>query len=93
MEDFEMQELLCGSVYHKNYVHCMMNRVALMYNWCSDPDALNCVNDLMFYRKYGKCDAIIFIEPIDGTDLVCVFVMRPEELEMYHAQNELQLQG
>lgn len=81
MEDFEMQELLCGSVYHKNYVHCMMARVALMYNWCSDPDALKCQSSAEFYREYGKHDAIIYTEPVEGTDLVCVFVMKPEELD------------
>lgn len=80
MEDFEMQELLCGSVYHKDYVYNAMNRAATMYNWCSDPRAIECSSSDMFYRKYGQYDAIIYCEPIEGTDLVCVFVMTPEQL-------------
>lgn len=81
MEDFEMQELLCGSVYHKDYVHTAMGRAALMYNWCSDPRAVNCESSEKFYELWGNYDAIIYCEPIEGTDLVCVFVMKPEELD------------
>lgn len=81
MEDFEMQELLCGSVYHKDYVRVAMKRVALMYNWCADPSAIECSSSYEFYRKYGQYDAIIDCEPIEGTDLVCVFIMKPEELD------------
>lgn len=81
MEDFEMQELLCGSVYHKDYVNYAMNRAALMYNWCSDPRATECQSSAEFYERFGKCDAIIYCEPIEGLDLVCVFTMKPEELD------------
>ncbi len=81
MEDFEMQELLCGSVYHKDYAHIAMQRAAKMYNWCSDPSAIKCSNADLFYYLYGQYDAIIYCEPIEGTDLVCVFVMKPEELD------------
>lgn len=81
MEDFEMQELLCGSVYHKDYVNNAMNRAALMYNWCSDPRAPECQSSAEFYERFGKCDAIIYCEPIEGLDLVCVFIMLPEELD------------
>lgn len=87
MEDFEMRELLCGSVYHKDYVQVMMERVAIMYNWCADADALNCWSAAMFYHEYGDYDAIIYTEPVEGTDMVCVFVMSPEELEKYHVEN------
>lgn len=81
MEDFEMQELLCGSVYHKDYVRTMMGRVALMYNWCTDARALKCKSSAEFYELFGKYDAIIYCEPVEGLDLVCVFVMKPEELD------------
>ena len=81
MEDFEMQELLCGSVYHKDYANTAMNRAATMYNWCSDSRAIDCPSVEYFYEKYGKYDAIIYCEPVEGTDLVCVFVMKPEELD------------
>lgn len=81
MEDFEMQELLCGSVYHKNYVRTMMERVALMYNWCTDAKAIECTSSVEFCEQYGNYDAIIYCEPIEDTDLVCVFIMLPEELD------------
>ena len=81
MEDFEMQELLCGSVYHKDCVQTAMKRVALMYNWCADPNAIECNSSYEFRRKYGMYDAIIYTEEVEGTDLVCVFVMKPEELD------------
>lgn len=81
MEDFEMQELLCGSVYHKNYVRTMMERVALMYNWCTDARALKCQSSEQFYELFGKHDAILYTEEVEGLDLVCVFVMKPEELD------------
>lgn len=81
MEDFEMQELLCGSVYHKDYVHIAMNRAATMYNWCSDPRAIECSSSYMFYHKYGQYDYIIYCESIEGTDLCCIFLMKPEELD------------
>lgn len=81
MEDFEMQELLCGSVYHKDSAKTAMQRAALMYNWCDDPNAIECASSYEFYRKYGKYDAILFTEEIEGTDLVCVFIVKPEELD------------
>ena len=80
MEAFEMQDLLNGAVYHKDYAHIAMNRAAMMYNWCCHPEAIECDSSYMFYRKFGQYDAIIDCEPIEGTDLVCIFIIKPEEL-------------
>ena len=80
MEDTEMQEFLCGSVYHKDYVYIAMNRIALMYNWCSDPRAIECSSEEEFYQEYGNCSGIIYCKPIENTEMVYVLFMKPCEL-------------
>ena len=80
MEDIEMQEFLCGSVYHKDYVCNMISRVAMMYNWCSDLKAIGCSSEEEFHQIYGNCNAIIYCEPIPNTDLVYVLFKQPSEL-------------
>ena len=80
MDDTEMQEILCGSVYHKDYVCNMISRVAMMYNQCSDPKAIGCSSEEEFRQIYGNCNAIIYCEPIPNTDLVYVLFKQPSEL-------------
>lgn len=80
MDTYEMYDLLNGAVYHKDYVYTAIQRAARMYNWCWHPDATKCSSAEVFYHEFGDYDAIIYCEPIKGTDLACVIIMHPDAL-------------